>query len=930
MGPLLVSDASASVAGTITATQGRVDLLKPGEFRASPVKLGQEVEIGDVVRTKADSKTEITFVDNSIMRLAPKTRLKIEEYLFDGQNRESGVIKLFRGKARAIVSKPKGRAKIGKFQIHTPTAVIGVRGTDFYVFHMMSLSGVLVTLGSVEVFNPEFPNNVEYISPGTLTIVKSGSPPQTRAASEAEMNQHENDTYIAGDDGDGDGGDGGSGDGDDGTGGLGDPLNDPPADDPPADDPPADDPPADDPPINDPPPPNDPPPGDPNTVDIPYTDNVVLDSTPPNLTLNSYPNVVTTVTDASFTMTVTDDSATTLTYTLDGAPVASPDFTGLGEGHHQFRATATDSAGNSTTATYSWMVGALDATLSGSATGTGSSFTSTAMDSTVVSVSGEPWGAWVMNISGDYTGPSNSAWTITAGGVGYAPGDIFEGYWIDRMNGTYSGALMNGASNLFYLTETTLGVGAGAVDGSYDAGLGTFEATVLGYGTYVEVPLLFGASIDGDYGGLIAPGVFDGDVDSMSAGLMGGTTSLWSGSPEAALLMGEAINTNGAVGYVNHIRGSGEGGEFSGGSVGLYDSAGNDRIIGSAAMLYIRPGGEAGVITSSDIDGVAFPDIGMWEATGSFTATQKNTISVAPAGLDASIYNTYTNSGVLSASFNGSGNIFGEVLLETNSIVDYVNNTAELWGTFSPWMLNEVAGTYTAGAGSLWSGQMGGYDPVGAYYDTNINAFADDFGYWLTDVTAGEWSGGLLTAGMDGSFMTPTKMGVMSGDLYGEYDAVLGEWGTIGVGTWEGEPLAFFNHMGPRLHVTATAGSAYYEYTNGDVYWYEYALDGSYGQTKYKYNGGGQLRTTYFADGTTIIYDSINDTLSHGTWNTAGGMQPYLAGTVPGGFVYSDSGTGYIENFAAGGYLDLFIGGVDSLWGGAPVGASVLGGYDTG
>ncbi|MEE8575368.1 MAG: FecR family protein, partial [Thermodesulfobacteriota bacterium] len=514
LAPYGVSFAYAGTAGTITALNGRADVIKPKTARGVPLEVGSVIEVGDVLRTKSESKVEITFIDDSVMRIAPRTKIRIEEYLFDGNKREAGVVKLFRGKARAIVSRASNGSSIGKFEVHTPTAVAGVRGTDFVVFHSLNLSGVLVTLGLVEVYNPEMPDVSDFVEPGFVTIVKSGDIPHSRVATDAETSQHIRDTTInGGGDGSGDGyGEDGDGDGEGGEGSSG---------------------------------------GDGTSgVDIPFTDVIGIDSESPIISLKG-PKSLTNSSDANFEVVVEDESQTTLSYFLDGVQVAESSLTGLSEGGHTFTVTVTDSSGNSSAATYNWttdytppdviisgvpnrvtssdsagfvvsssepvtysyslddsavggsalsglsegvhtfratvtdeagntatvghnwMVGDQDSTFIGSATGTGSHFSSDSVEGNLVSIEGETWGAWIMDISGDYTGPSSSAWNITAGGIGYeANTNTLEGYWIDRMAGVYSGTEMSGESNLFYLTETTLGVGSGTVSGAYDAATG--------------------------------------------------------------------------------------------------------------------------------------------------------------------------------------------------------------------------------------------------------------------------------------------------------------------------------------------------------------------------------------------------------------------------------------------------------------------------
>ena len=155
----------ADTVGFFSKVEGRVDILKEGDTRAVPVKANDNVSMGDIVRTKSDGKTEITFKDDTTVRIAPKTRLKIDEYTFNPDNsRNKGALGLFRGKVRAVVSKTKGIIPVAigasTFNVNTPTAIAGVKGTDFFVFYDKGITGVIFREGQGFVANPNMPEQV--------------------------------------------------------------------------------------------------------------------------------------------------------------------------------------------------------------------------------------------------------------------------------------------------------------------------------------------------------------------------------------------------------------------------------------------------------------------------------------------------------------------------------------------------------------------------------------------------------------------------------------------------------------------------------------------------------------------------------------------------------------------------------------------------
>jgi hypothetical protein len=129
-GLFLPSGAPAAVVGRITQVEGGVDLLKKGQLPATPVKLQDGLETGDVIRTKSLAKAQITFVDNSTLTIAPESRIAIEEYMVDeSKGKRNAVLKMFQGVALAVVSKIY-QSKEPDFVVKTNTAIMGIRGTQ--------------------------------------------------------------------------------------------------------------------------------------------------------------------------------------------------------------------------------------------------------------------------------------------------------------------------------------------------------------------------------------------------------------------------------------------------------------------------------------------------------------------------------------------------------------------------------------------------------------------------------------------------------------------------------------------------------------------------------------------------------------------------------------------------------------------------------
>jgi hypothetical protein len=179
---------AGQIAGKITKVEGRVDILRAGAAAAVPVKMGDAVNVGDILRTKSDGKAEITFIDNTAMTVGPRSRLGIDEYLYkpDEQQR-SASLKIYRGRTGFQIPKPVYPAEGSKFEMKTKTAVAGVRGTEG-IIHTDGVERVYVKDGVIEFKNPL---GSVIVSKGEVGEVFAGRAPVERPYSEREYQQQE-------------------------------------------------------------------------------------------------------------------------------------------------------------------------------------------------------------------------------------------------------------------------------------------------------------------------------------------------------------------------------------------------------------------------------------------------------------------------------------------------------------------------------------------------------------------------------------------------------------------------------------------------------------------------------------------------------------------------------------------------------------------
>ena len=126
----LISVPAFAGVGSISEFQGGGSVKRGA--KVTPAIKGSSIEKNDTVSTNSQGRFKIRFVDATIVNITQNSKLVIDDFVYDGNNKSKGKIglKLALGTARYTSGAiAKGNSKgVG---IRTPTATIAVRGTDF-------------------------------------------------------------------------------------------------------------------------------------------------------------------------------------------------------------------------------------------------------------------------------------------------------------------------------------------------------------------------------------------------------------------------------------------------------------------------------------------------------------------------------------------------------------------------------------------------------------------------------------------------------------------------------------------------------------------------------------------------------------------------------------------------------------------------------
>jgi hypothetical protein len=98
---------------------------------AHTLRKGDAVNEGDTLTTGAGASAQVRMRDGGMVAVRPDTRMKFDSFKFSGKQdgSEQYFVSLFKGGFRAITGLI-GRLNKETYRITTPTATIGIRGTD--------------------------------------------------------------------------------------------------------------------------------------------------------------------------------------------------------------------------------------------------------------------------------------------------------------------------------------------------------------------------------------------------------------------------------------------------------------------------------------------------------------------------------------------------------------------------------------------------------------------------------------------------------------------------------------------------------------------------------------------------------------------------------------------------------------------------------
>lgn len=117
--------------GTLKAVQGEVTLQQNQTSR--PAALGAGVAQAERIVTGRGASAVLMLKDGTVVSVGPGSTVDLSHFKFEPTTQDGGfMVSLLQGSIR-VVTGLLGKLHPNKVSITTPTAVVGVRGTDFIV-----------------------------------------------------------------------------------------------------------------------------------------------------------------------------------------------------------------------------------------------------------------------------------------------------------------------------------------------------------------------------------------------------------------------------------------------------------------------------------------------------------------------------------------------------------------------------------------------------------------------------------------------------------------------------------------------------------------------------------------------------------------------------------------------------------------------------
>ncbi len=181
----------AAVIGEFAVVSGDVTVTRAG--KAIKAKVKDKVESRDLIQTGKNSNARVVLTDATAMALGPNTKLEMKQFDIQGK-KTTALFNVPIGLVQTNVAKALGPGS--KFEIQTPNAIAGVRGTAWLTLVQLPLqvgatAGAGVAMPTTSIYglaqsiyaaSIAFPTQIATVVAGNFTVIAGTALPTTVAA----------------------------------------------------------------------------------------------------------------------------------------------------------------------------------------------------------------------------------------------------------------------------------------------------------------------------------------------------------------------------------------------------------------------------------------------------------------------------------------------------------------------------------------------------------------------------------------------------------------------------------------------------------------------------------------------------------------------------------------------------------------------------
>ncbi len=122
---------AAEQAGMIKVSKGAVSIERDGQRMAAAV--GTPVMVADRLRTGDDGSVGLTLRDNTLLSAGPNSLLVVDKFAYDNAAQDGKMALTIRKGTLSVASGKIAKRTPESVDFHTPTSILGVRGTEFVI-----------------------------------------------------------------------------------------------------------------------------------------------------------------------------------------------------------------------------------------------------------------------------------------------------------------------------------------------------------------------------------------------------------------------------------------------------------------------------------------------------------------------------------------------------------------------------------------------------------------------------------------------------------------------------------------------------------------------------------------------------------------------------------------------------------------------------